>query len=250
MNLRFFSSLAVAVLALLMGMSAPSHADPTSKANSAFENGIEAYRTGDIETAVSEWTTASAGGHPLASYLLAELYDQGKGVEKSPSLAFQYYKRAADEGQAVAGVKVGLIYRDGDKSLGIKKNYEKAIEYFEKGALQAWPPSQYYLADMYRRGLGVPVEWSEGLRWLLLAAKKKYAPAMLEIAKIHFEGQGVLPDRVRGWSFIDLASRYATPAQGQEVNAMMDKYAKRMKSGEKDAAKKMADEWASTYITN
>jgi len=250
MNLRFFFGLAFAAIALLMGMSGPSSAEPTSKANTAFENGIEAYRTGDVETAVGEWTKASAGGHPLASYLLGELYDQGRGVKKSPSLAFQYYERAADEGQAVAGVKVGLVYRDGDKSLGIKKNYIKAIKYFEDGALQAWPPSQYYLADMYRRGLGVPMERSEGLRWLLLAAKKKYAPAMLEIAKVHFGGEGVLPDRVKGWSFIELASRYADPDQRGQVDAAMDKYSKRMKSGEKEAGKTEADAWAAKYIPN
>lgn len=248
MNLRFFSRLVVTAVAFLMGISGPLSAAPTSKANVAFENGIEAYRTGDIATAVTDWTTASAGGHSLASYLLGELYDQGRGVERSPSLAFHYYERAADEGQAVAGVKVGLIYRDGDKSLGIKKNYDKAIKYFEKGALQALPPSQYYLADMYRRGLGVPVERSEALRWLLLAAKKKYSPAMVEIAKIHFEGESVLVDRVKGWSFVELASRFADPEQGKQVNAAMDKYSKRMKSGEKEAAQSEADKWAAEFI--
>lgn len=250
MNLRFFSSLAVAAVTFLVGMNGPSSAAPTSKANVAFENGIEAYRTGDIATAVTNWTTASAGGHPLASYLLGELYDQGRGVERSPSLAFHYYERAADEGQAVAGVKVGLIYRDGDKSLGIKKSYAKALKYFEKGALQAWPPSQYYLADMYRRGLGVPIERSEGLRWLLLAAKKKYSPAMVEIAKTHFEGEGVLVDRVKGWSFLDLALRYGDREQRDSANAAMEKFGKRMKSGEKEAAKTEADEWAAEFLSN
>lgn len=249
MNLRFLSISTIAVITFFLGLSSPLSAAPTSKANVAFENGIEAYRTGNVDTAVAEWTTASAGGHPLASYLLGELYEQGRGVEKSPSLAFEYYQRAADEGQAVAGVKVGLIYRDGDKDLGIKKDYSKALVYFEKGALQAWPPSQYYLADMYRRGLGVPAQRSESLRWLFLAAEKEYAPAMLEIAKVHFEGEGVLVDRVKGWSFIDLAGRYANPAQSKQVDAVMKKYDRRMKSGEKDAAKQMADAWAEKNIT-
>jgi TPR repeat protein len=250
MNLRVLCGFGALVLAVLVSFGGPLQAAPTSSANSAFETGIEAYRTGDITAAVDAWTKASAGGHPLASYLLGQLYEQGHGVEKSPSLAFQYFERAAAEGQPQAAVKVGLIYRDGNKQLDIKRNYEKAIENFEKGALQAWPESQFYLADMYRRGLGMPTDRSESLRWLILAAKKRYAPAMLEMARIYFAGEGVNADRIKGWSYIELASRYADPTEGQLVNAAMDKYTKRMKPGEKDAAKRTADEWVSAYAAD
>ncbi len=247
MNLRVFWHFVALVLTALVGFGGHLQAAPASSANTAFETGIEAYRTGDVTAAVDAWTKASDGGHPVASYLLGQLYEQGHGVEKSPSLAFRYFERAAADGQPQAAVKVGLIYRDGNKQLDIKRNYEKAIENFEKGALQAWPESQFYLADMYRRGLGVPADRSESLRWLILAAKKRYAPAMLEMARIYFASEGVLADRIKGWSYIELASRYADPTEGPLVNVAMDKYTKRMKPGEKDAAKKTADEWATRY---
>jgi len=236
------------IIALCMWFASPALAAPTSEANSAFETGIEAYRTGDIATAITSWTKASDGGHPMAAFLMGRLYEVGNGVEKSPQQAFHFYEMAADEGNVQAAVKVGFVYRDGNKALDIKKDYGKALSYFEKGALQFWPESQYYLADMYRRGLGVEPSRTEGLRWLILAAKKRYAPAHLELARIYFAGEGVLQDRVTGWSFIDIASRYADADEGKLVNAAIDKYRKRMKPGEMEQAKLVADEWIAEFV--
>jgi TPR repeat protein len=239
---RSFAAL-VASLGLTLTLTGAVLAEPTPEANTAFESGIEAYRTGDVGSAVGDWEKAAEGGHPMAAYLLGQLYEQGRGVEQSEWKAFEYYKMAAASGQAQAAVKVGLLYRDGNKRLGIKKNYEKALQSFEKGALQSWPESQFYLADMYRRGLGTPVDRTEGLRWLILASKKHHAPSLLELARIHFDGEGVNVDRVLAWSYLELAGRFADMVEGGKVNAARDKYGIRMKPGEKEAALKLADEW-------
>jgi TPR repeat protein len=246
MNLRSVLVIA-AVMVCVLGFGQPAAAAPTSQANTAFETGIEAYRTGDVDTAVKAWTISAEGGHPVAAYLLGKLYEQGRGVEKSEYLSYKFYQMAADAGQVQAAVRIGLLYRDGNKELDIKHDYEKALRNFEMGALKAWPESQFYLADMYRRGLGVSIDRSESLRWLILASKKHYVPAYLELARIYFAGEGVLTDRVKGWSYLDLANRFVDPADADAINAAMDKYTKRMKPGEKDAAKKDADTWVALY---
>ena len=245
---KFLFSLAL----LLGGLGFPglANAEPTAAANAAFDKGITAFGAGNVTDAVDAWTSAAAGGHPMASYLLGQLYEQGRGVEKSPTLAFQYYERAAEEGQALAAVKVGRIYREGSEDLDIGKDYEKALASFEIAALQSWPEAQYYLADMYRHGQGVAVDRTESLRWLILASKKKYAPAMLELSRVYFEGEGVLEDRLKGWTYIELASRYATPEQGKDVNNARDKYSKRVKNSQKEEAKTLADKWIVDYLAN
>ena len=242
--------LAAAAFALTLFAGAPLHAAPSAEANSAFETGIEAYRTGDLDAAVAAWTTSADGGHPMSAFLLGRLYEQGRGVEQSDYRSFKYYQMAADEGQAQAGVKVGKIYLTGNKDLKIDRDYKMAIKYFEIGGLSSWPESQYMLADMYRRGLGVNADRTEGLRWLILSAKKKYAPSHVALARIYFEGEGVLVDRVKGWSYIELASRFAEGDEGKEVNAIMDKYNKRMKPGEKEAASAEADAWVAEFASN
>lgn len=237
----------VASLGLTLTLSGEVLAEPTAVANAMFNEGVTAYKAGDVKAAVDDWSKAADEGHPIAAYLVGQLYEQGRGVAQSDGLAFQYYKIAADAGHLEAMVKVGITYRDGNKAIGVKRDYQKALKLFENGALAAFPEAQYELAGMYRHGLGVPVERSESLRWLILAAKKHYVPSLLELARIHFDGEGVDRNRVMGWAFLDLATRYAQGEEQARVNAAKDKYAVRLSDTEKDAARQAADDWLARH---
>ena len=76
---------------------------------------------------------------------------------------------------------------------------------FEQGdyttALREWKPlaehgdreAQYWLAQMYARGTGVPQDYREALWWLRKAAKKGHVRANFAIGHMHQYGQGVPP---------------------------------------------------------
>lgn len=234
-------------LGLSLGAGGVVYAAPNPAADAMFNAGIEAYRAGDIKAAVDSWSQAAQGGNGMAGYLLGRLYEQGRGVPQSDGTAFHYYLLGAQAGNAQAADKVGLVYRTGNTVVGIKRDYEKAFKMFEIGALAAWPDAQYHLADMYRRGLGVPVQRSESLRWLILAAEKRHVLSLLELARIYFDGEGVQQDRITGWSFLDLANRFAEPTNAARVNAAMTKYSGRMRNGEKEQAKAVADDWLAKH---
>lgn len=243
---RRFAALAVS-LGLAFAFAGHAAAAPSAAAEAMFNAGISAYRVGDLQRAAGDWGRAAEGGHPIAAYLAGQLYEQGRGVPRSEANAFHFYSLAASAGHAEAAVKVGLVYRDGNKELGIKRSYPKAFEMFEKAALAALPEAQYYLADMYRRGLGVPMQRSESLRWLILAGAKHHVPSLLELARIHFDGDGVNQDRIVGWSFLDLASRFAEGDEAKRVNAVMDKYSRRVQASEREQAKQVADDWLAKH---
>lgn len=237
----------VASLGLTFTLTGEVLADPTPAADAMFDAGIAAYKAGDVRTAVDDWTKAAEEGHSIAAFLAGQLYERGQGVSRSPGSAFRLYKLAADAGHLEAAVKVGVVYRDGSKELGVKRDYEKAFRMFERGALAAYPEAQYHLAGMYRRGLGVATQRSESLRWLILAGAKHHVPSLLELARLYFDGEGVNQDRVKGWSFIDLASRFAEGEETARVNAARDKYAGRMQEAEKEQAKGVADDWLAKH---
>ncbi|HEX7774905.1 MAG TPA: tetratricopeptide repeat protein [Parvibaculum sp.] len=246
-GLKRLAALAAA-LGLSFTLAGEVFAGPTPEADSAFDAGIIAYKAGDVTSAVADWDKAAGGGHAIAAYLLGQLYENGNGVTKSEGMAFRYYKQAAALGQIDAMIKAGIVYRDGNKEIGVKRNYESAVELFEKAAIAGSSEAQFRLADMYRRGLGVPVSRSESLRWLILSGGKHYVPALLELARIHFDGDGVNQDRVAAWGFLILANRFADPMlDGPSVNKAMDKYDVRMKPGEKDASQKAADDWIAAH---
>ena len=51
--------------------------------------------------------------------------------------------------------------------------------------------AQAALGDMYRRGLGVPVDHDVARRWYLLAAEQGLAAAEFALGDVHYQGLGV-----------------------------------------------------------
>ncbi|MBR6902145.1 MAG: sel1 repeat family protein, partial [Synergistaceae bacterium] len=56
-----------------------------------------------------------------------------------------WYKKAADNGDAIAQYNIGSLYENG---LGVKKNYKKAIEWYEKAAAQGHKDAQARLKEL------------------------------------------------------------------------------------------------------
>lgn len=82
-----------------------------------------------------------------AQYNLAVCYIEGLGVEKDYKKAFEYLKKAADQGHTMAQNTLGKCYFDAD--------YGKAFEYFKRAADQGYAYAQYNLGVCYIEGFGV-----------------------------------------------------------------------------------------------
>ena len=67
----------------------------------------------------------------MAYVNLGTAYYDGKGVKKDYQKAIEYYKKAADLGDVVAYVNLGKIYYEGK---GVKQDYQKALQYYKKAA--------------------------------------------------------------------------------------------------------------------
>ena len=239
---RSLASLA-AMLGLTFTLAGGVLADPLPEAQAAFDRGLAAGGFAGERHHVG--AVAAEGGHTGAAWLLANLYDTGTGgVSRNPGKAYEYYLQAARGGQPEAAVRLGRIYLEGNEAIGLKRNYLEAMKSFEAAALAPRADAQYHIGMMHRAGLGVPVDRTEGLRWLILSAKKRYAPALAELGRIYFEGEGVAADRVEGWSFLVLANRFGTADERRVVDELFEKYANRMKTGESERALEMADAWA------
>ena len=73
-------------------------------------DGLQAFDGGDYAEARAAWERAAAGGNTLAMTSLANLYTQGQGVRRDPGMAFSWYKRAAEHGDAVGQMNLGELY--------------------------------------------------------------------------------------------------------------------------------------------
>jgi TPR repeat protein len=82
------------------------------------------------------------------------------------SLAFRLWKPLADQGYAPAQVGIG-------EGFGVQQNYKQAVEWYRKAADQGDASGQYNLGGIYNNGLGVPQDYTAAARWLRKAADQE-----------------------------------------------------------------------------
>ena len=96
---------------------------------------------------------------------LAYRYDKVKDYAK----AFEWFMKAAEQGDIHAQFQVGSRY---DNGKGVEENYEKAFEWYMKAAKQGYSYAQFAVGSMYVNGDGVEKNYEKAKEWLSYAAKQ------------------------------------------------------------------------------
>src|SRR4051794_33844140 len=78
-----------------------------------FEDGLDAYANRQYATALEMFRPLADQGDAPAQLKLGLMYDHGHGVSQNNAEALKWYRSAADQGYAAAQVNVGLMYRFG-----------------------------------------------------------------------------------------------------------------------------------------
>ena len=86
---------------------------------------------------------------------------------KDPVEAVKWYRKAAEQGDAVAQYELGDCYATGD---GVSKNTVEAVKWWRKAAEQGEDLAQVSLGCCYARGEGVAKDEVEALAWFNLSA--------------------------------------------------------------------------------
>ncbi|MFV2060387.1 MAG: tetratricopeptide repeat protein [Gammaproteobacteria bacterium] len=113
-------------------------------------------------------------GSPKAMFLVARMFENGKGTKKNISAASKWYQRSASQNYAAANAKLGKLYLEG---IGVKKNIKKAFSLLNLAAIQGIPAAQFNLAILYELGIGTPKDLQEAIKWYDFAANGGYYTA-------------------------------------------------------------------------
>ena len=84
------------------------------------EDGVDAYRSKDYETAYKLWLPLAEQGDVEAQVNLGVMYDNGQGVLQDYKEAIKWYRLAAQQGHASAQFNLGSMYY---KGLGVPQDY-------------------------------------------------------------------------------------------------------------------------------
>ena len=97
------------------------------------------------------------------------------------NFAVQFYRTAADKGQAEAQYNLGLIYCTGR---GVEQNYTKAADLFLNAADQGHFKAQYFLGRMLEKGIGVRASHTTAIYWYQKSADQGNTKAELALLRL------------------------------------------------------------------
>lgn len=109
---------------------------------------------------------------------LGEQYWFGNGVEQNYDEALKWYRKAAVQGHSVAQAHLGVAYYEGE---GVERDYTEAFKWISQAAKQAQGLAQFVLGEMYEKGRGVENDIHKAQYWY-----KKGSESGIDAARIAY----------------------------------------------------------------
>ncbi len=163
------------------------------------------------------YLSAAKQDHALSQYFTACLIHLGQGVEKDDKAAYEWFKKAADNGVPDAMASLGGFYLDG---IGVEKDYAQALKYLTDACKHGNPLAHYNLAVMYYNGFGVEQNYETALSLFEKAASHGFTQALRLLARIYKNGNIVPRDLAKSFEwYLKLAETNDADAQYEVANA-------------------------------
>jgi len=162
----------------------------------AYEQGFDAARAGDYDTALREFRLAAEQGLDVAQYNLGILYYSGQGVRQDYHEAYRWIRKAAEQGHASAMYNLGVMHFNeqgvNPRWLSVwplslitrSSNFREAARWYEAAAHRDHAGAQYYLATLYRDGLGVEQNSIMAWKWAWAARENDFSAASELVASL------------------------------------------------------------------
>lgn len=242
---------------------APLNERPGSKQASPWQDAMEqarkAYRGKDFVTARSHLESALANGHLFAAWYLGHIWRIGLGVEADQSKAVAYYRQVAmgyDPQEPRPGaldmmvdslVRLGDYYRDGNEAAKIAKDPTRAYRLYSAAAGHGHPGAQFGLGIMYLKGLGVGQNTGHALKWMMFAARKRFAPAETMLGDLYWDGSVVTRDRAQAIKWYMLASETTDREANPQVVDRLESMMAEASDSERQSGRVGAEQWSDRF---
>ena len=194
----------------------PNHAASPPDADLAFG----AYQRGFYSTAMQE-AMKRVKRNPAdgpAMTLVAELYQQGLGVEPSVTEAARWFALAADAGDPQGMFELGLMRMKGE---GMKADRDGAKDMFLKAAAQDHAGAQFYLGVMALQNNGVAPDYNAAAAYFERAAALGNVEAQYAMALIFRNGTGRPKDDAKAAELMKQAADNDNTAAEVEYGIML-----------------------------
>jgi uncharacterized protein len=175
--------------------------------------------TAQSDAEAARWyQAAAASGYLQAQSALAKLYEMGRGVAKNEAKALELYRAVAEyersaeyrlKRQRYPGVALAKVGEMIERGRGTEADPFQAAQYYQWAGEAGNPDAQYRLAELYRRGKGVPRDEAVADKLYLAAAETYEARAAAgdtgaqsRLGELYLYGRGVSKDPKRAVAWL------------------------------------------------
>ncbi len=166
--------------------------------NEDLKLGNKYYDLKDYKKAFEYYLKAANQGNADAQVNLGRLYNNGYGVPRDIKKAYEYFVKAADQGHSDAQWILGNMLYIAARvyNYPIEGSTKKALEYLEKSANQGNRNGQYILAQYYVNGIKnyLEINHEKAVKLYSEAVKQGHLDAHCGLAFLYITGQGVPQD--------------------------------------------------------
>ncbi|MBT3044693.1 MAG: sel1 repeat family protein [Candidatus Thiodiazotropha sp. (ex Codakia orbicularis)] len=157
-------------------------AEASSEYEPLFQRGLEAYLAQNYEAAFGIWLDLANKGVVGAQNNVADMYAYGKGVKQNTTEAIRWYKKASDNGLALAAIQLGNTYNFGYFT---EKNEKQTFHWYLTAAKLGDPMAQEWVGNMYEEGIGTEKNYKKALYWYQKSAERGDTEGMYSLAYIY-----------------------------------------------------------------
>ncbi len=144
-------------------------------------------------------------------------------------------RKKAEAGDAIAQIALGRSYWRG---IGLPKDGAEAVKWFRRAAAKGDFDAQSTLGFMYHRGDGVPRDYAEAVKWYRLLADQGSVLEQAILGKMYYNGEGVPKDLVQAHVWWNIAGAAGCEYSKKDL-AIVEK---EMTDTQKEKAMKLARE--------
>lgn len=173
---------------------------------------------------------------PSIQTRLGNRYKKGIGLEKNYEKAVYWYRKAAEQGFAVAQNNLAVMYEQG---LGVPKDDFQAAKWYRRAAEGNDAMAQHSLGIIYRDGRGISRDPVQAAKWIRKAAVQGHHSAFRDMGEMYWNGTGVSQDNILACKWWKLGVLHGD----KESGSLFEMAAAKMDSASVAEAEKMAIEW-------
>ncbi|PYE29265.1 localization factor PodJL [Rhizobium sp. PP-CC-3A-592] len=146
---------------------------------------------------------AARAGDPKAYFEIGAVYTEGRGVKADFAKAAEWYQRAADAGVVPAQYRLGSLY---EKGTGVPRDPARARALYQQAAESGNANAMHNLAVMLAGGSGANPDFTLASMWFAKAADLGLRDSQFNLAILYARGNGVAKDLAESYKWFSVAA--------------------------------------------